>query len=87
MSLEGPGASWRRLGGVLGRLEASWERLGGVWEVCRGHYEAPRVVQKRPGGPLRRLRESGPKKLSIDDFFGVFFVHLRVSQIRILLQK
>ena len=32
VSLEGPGASWRRLGGSLG---ASWAVLDASWETCR----------------------------------------------------
>ena len=58
-------ASWRRLGGILGRLgrlggvlEASWRRLGGVLGASWGHLG-------RLGGVLEAKIATWPEKVNL----------------------
>ena len=62
-------ASWRRIGGVLGRLGASWGRLGRVLEASWGRLggisdvlEAPR---RRLAGVLEAKIARWPEKANL----------------------
>ena len=64
------GASWRRIGGVLGRLgatwgllgrvlEASWGRLGGIFDILEASW-------KRLGGALEAKIARWPGKANLE---------------------
>ena len=67
------GASWRRLGGVLGpswavlgHLVAFWDVLGASWRCLGGVLGASWGILGRLGASWGRLRASGRKKLKIE---------------------